>query len=44
MKEETTTIRITREVKKKLDDCKGDECTCDKFIDYLIDYFLGNTK
>jgi len=43
MKEKTTTIRISEKVKKKLDEVKG-ETSCNKFIDYLIDYFLGNTK
>ena len=43
MKEETTTIRIDKKVKKKLDEVRG-EASCNKFVDYLIDYFLGNTK
>jgi len=43
MKEPTTTIRISKKVKKKLDNVKG-KASCNKFIDYLIDYFLGKTK
>lgn len=44
MERTTTTIRLEKETKEKLSKVKGDEITYDKFIDYLIDYFLGNTK
>ncbi len=43
MKKETTTIRISKEVKKKLDKIR-ESVSCNKFVDYLIDYFLGNTE
>ena len=43
MKEPTTTIRISKKVKKKLDETRG-SASCNKFIDYLIDFFLGKTK
>jgi len=43
MKKETTTIRISKKTKKKLDNIRGN-ASCNKFIDYLIDYFLGNTQ
>lgn len=43
MKEKTTTIRISKKVKKKLDEVKG-TASCNKFIDYLVDFFLGKTR
>lgn len=36
---ETTTIRINREVKKRLDEIRG-KVSYNKFIDYLIDFFM----
>ena len=43
MREPTTTIRISKKVKKKFDDIKG-KVSYTRFIDYLLDYFMGNTK
>lgn len=37
--EKTTTIRISEKVKEKLDDVKG-KVSYNKFIDYLIDFFM----
>lgn len=39
MKKKTTTIRIGIDVKERLDKIRG-EVSCNKFIDYLLEFFL----
>ena len=38
---ETTTIRISKDLKKRLDEIKGDEISQDKWITHLLDFFLN---
>lgn len=37
----TTTIRVLEETKEKLSEVKGEEITYDKFIQHLLNVFLG---
>lgn len=39
--EETTTIRITKTLKGKLFDTKGDEISYNDFVEHLLNVFWG---
>ena len=40
VKQKTTTIRISEETKESLDETKGKELSYDKFVAYLLEFFL----
>ena len=40
-KKETTTIRITKELKEDLEEIKGNNLSHEKFIRHLLEVFLG---
>lgn len=40
MKTKTTTIRIDEELREKLEQAKGEDLSHNKFIAYLLEFFL----
>ena len=40
MRKPTYTIRVSKELKEKLDEIKGKDCSHNKFIAMLLEFFL----